>query len=221
MFDRIRRTRVRVKVAVSISAQSGGRQTSIQIMECADAERRSVGLPGLRIHRVSNRSTCGTCECPYRIASHSGNRAASRSSRPARGPASWSSPTRRPPASRTRSRGNLCATAGSSMLPCTPSTGGPSASSSARNATETKSPRCRIRSAARSRSTHAGGSRREPRGRCVSEMTATPVAAVYRTVKTKLTNTLVRAGFIAARSLTAKTYRPGGTARSKLRTRTL
>lgn len=125
-----------------------------------------------------------------------------------------------PPASRTRSRGNLCATAGSSMLPCTPSTGGPSASSSARNAIETKSPRCRIRSAARSRS-HAGGSRREPRGRCVSEMTATPVAAVYRTVKTKLTNTLVRAGFIAARSLTAKTYRPGGTARSKLRTRTL
>ena len=36
-----------------------------------------------------------------------------------------------------------------------------------------ESPACRIRSAARQSSTQRAGSTREPRGRCVSEMTAT------------------------------------------------
>src|SRR3954468_19721311 len=36
-----------------------------------------------------------------------------------------------------------------------------------------RSPACRIASAATSRSTHASGNRRDPRGKCVSEITAT------------------------------------------------
>ena len=72
-----------------------------------------------------------------------------------------------------RSAGSSSVNAGSSTLPWTAATGGPSASSSRRTATVEMSPACRIRSAARSRATQPSGSRRAPRGRWVSEMIAT------------------------------------------------
>ena len=63
-------------------------------------------------------------------------------------------------------------TSGSSTLPCTAWTGGPSDSSSSSTASATRSPACRIASAARSRARHAPGSARGPLGMCVSLMIA-------------------------------------------------
>src|SRR3954470_9076729 len=82
-------------------------------------------------------------------------------------------PIRSPPTSTTCCFGNDAFSAGSSMFPLTPSTAGPSPRSSSRNAADTKSPACSTRSAPRRSSTHRAGSARDPRGRCVSEMTAT------------------------------------------------
>src|SRR4051812_41836261 len=116
---------------------------------------------------------------PKTTAAHSGNARRRRSSRPAPGPASWTMPIRAPPASTIRVSGSRRRTAASSTLPCTAATGGPSASSSSRNAALTTSPAWRISVAARRRATQSSGSRRAPRGRGVSEMTArrTPGAA--------------------------------------------
>ena len=57
-----------------------------------------------------------------------------------------------------------------------PTSGGPIASSSRSTSTVKMSPACRSRSAAAIRSTQASGSRRPPRGMCVSEMTAISIA---------------------------------------------
>src|SRR3954454_13062530 len=65
------------------------------------------------------------------------------------------------------------------MFPETPSAAGGGARSSSRNAAVTKSPPWRIRSDPRSRRMHSSGSTRVPRGRCVSEMTATRVSAAF------------------------------------------
>ena len=69
---------------------------------------------------------------------------------------------RAPSASTIRTAGSRIRTSGSSTLPCTACTGGPSDSSSASTSSATRSPACRIASAARSRSTHAAGSARAP-----------------------------------------------------------
>ena len=50
-------------------------------------------------------------------------------------------PIRAPSTSTTRSSGSAFFSAGSSMFPCTASTGGPSSRNDERNAAETKSPR--------------------------------------------------------------------------------
>src|SRR3954447_17824070 len=85
-------------------------------------------------------------------------------------------PIRAPPASTILSFGSRSRTPASSAFPYTAWTGGPSASSSSRNATDDRSPPWRIRSARRSCSRHASGSRLAPRGRCVSEIAATSTA---------------------------------------------
>ena len=112
-----------------------------------------------------------------RVAEHDGGavRGSGRAgARAGRRPARRRGPSRcarRPPPPPARA-GSARRSSGSSTLPCTARTGGPSASSSARTPAASTSPPCRTRSAARSRSTHASGSRRPPRGRWVSEMMA-------------------------------------------------
>ncbi len=96
------------------------------------------------------------------------------------------------------------------MFPWTASTGGPSARSSARNVAETKSPPCRIRSAARQSSTQRAGSARAPRGRCVSERTATVAVDRQSSMSGFLIffvfNVTVRFGFRAAVTFTLNVY---------------
>ena len=58
------------------------------------------------------------------------------------------------------------------MFPCTPSTGAANARRSSRTLAAVKSPAWRIRSARSSSRRQPSGSRRVPRGRCVSETTA-------------------------------------------------
>ena len=71
-------------------------------------------------------SCSGRCEWPNTTASASGKRRRSRARRPSAGPPSWSSTIRAPSASTSRTRGSRIRSAGSSTLPCTACTGGPS-----------------------------------------------------------------------------------------------
>src|SRR3954468_425264 len=112
------------------------------------------------------------CEWPKTTASQPANAARRRVSRPPAGPASWTIPIRAPPACTTRRSGSAATTGGRSTLPWTAWKLGPSVASALRRSLSMKSPAWRMTSAARSRVTHASGSARAPRGRCVSEMMA-------------------------------------------------
>ena len=134
---------------------------------CAGARRRSVGEPGLKSWKPPSSSWSGRCEWPNTTASASGNRAPHPRAA-ARWPARRRGPSRSapPPASTTRAPGSRRRTSGPSTLPWMAWTGGPSDSRSSSTSSATRSPACRIASAARSRSHARLRQRPVRRGAC-------------------------------------------------------
>src|SRR4051812_49300837 len=159
--------------AIRLKAIAPSATTASPIV-CSGWRRRSVGLPGLKSWKAPSADvSCSEMwEWPKTTAAQPVNAARWRSSRPRAGPASCTIPIWTPPAATTRRSGSRATTSARSTLPCTAATGGPSASSSSSTDSSARAPACRIRSASRRRATHASGSARAPRGRCVSEMMA-------------------------------------------------
>ena len=165
-----------------ISQRAKPPATRISPIVCAGARRRSVGLPGLRIWKPSSRLLVqrhvGVAEhhdvgalaeaAPHALAA--GRRAGRR-----RGPSRCGRP--RPPPRAPRAAAGAARRCPRCRARPPPAGRSPRARAAPR-AVE-KSPAWRSRSAAAIRSTHASGSRRAPRGRCVSEITAISMRGLH------------------------------------------
>ena len=149
--------------------------TRISPIVCAGARRRSVGLPGLKIWKPSSAARAAACGSGRRRRRRPRSpkrrrmpRQAAGASDPRRGASRCGrlrlAPRARPAAAGAARRCPRCR--------ARPAPAGRSPRARAAPRRSTKSPAWSSRSAAAIRSTHASGSRRAPRGRCVSEMTA-------------------------------------------------